>query len=75
MEFVLFFLLLLLLDLAALRWGADSREEIDSPEWERRRASCCTVDRYPGQLDKEKTMDIPRFSAVFCQCIEMREEK
>jgi hypothetical protein len=53
MEFALFGLLLLLLDLAALRWGVDSREEIESAEWEHRRASCCTADSYPGQMNVE----------------------
>jgi hypothetical protein len=27
---------LVILDIAALRWGADSRDRIDSPEWRRR---------------------------------------
>ncbi len=27
---------LLILDIVALRWGADSRDGIDSPEWRRR---------------------------------------
>ncbi len=31
------FMALLVLDLAAIRWGADSTDPIDSPEWERRR--------------------------------------
>ncbi len=31
------FLLLAILDIAALRWGADSSDGIDSQEWERRR--------------------------------------
>lgn len=26
----------IVLDLAALRWGADTRDTIDSPEWKRR---------------------------------------
>jgi hypothetical protein len=39
MEILLGFLILvILLDLAALRWGADSRERIDSQEWERRQS-------------------------------------
>ncbi len=29
-------MLLIVLDIAALRWGFDSTEKIDSPEWERR---------------------------------------
>lgn len=29
-------LLLVLLDVAALCWGTDSTERVDSPEWERR---------------------------------------
>ncbi len=37
MELLLFLLLVLLIDLAALKWGADSREGRDRPEWERRR--------------------------------------
>ncbi|HEY0755417.1 MAG TPA: hypothetical protein VGD98_15780 [Ktedonobacteraceae bacterium] len=36
MEFLIFTLILILLDLAAWRWGADSRDSIDSPEWRRR---------------------------------------
>ncbi|GAC1391021.1 MAG: hypothetical protein NVS4B11_14920 [Ktedonobacteraceae bacterium] len=28
--------LFIVLDIAALRWGADSRERFASPEWERR---------------------------------------
>lgn len=28
---------ILLLDVLALRWGVDSRDKLDSPEWERRR--------------------------------------
>jgi hypothetical protein len=28
---------LIVFDLIALRWGYDSRDGIDSPEWERRR--------------------------------------
>ncbi len=38
MEFILFILALILLDLAATRWGADSRDGPDSPEWERRQS-------------------------------------
>ena len=29
--------LLILLNISALRWGHDSTDKIDSPEWERRR--------------------------------------
>ena len=32
---IIVFLLLLLLDIAAMRWGADSRDTADSPEWAR----------------------------------------
>ena len=28
---------ILLLDVLALRWGVDSRDKLDSPEWERLR--------------------------------------
>jgi hypothetical protein len=36
---ILFSLLIavIILDLTALRWGADSSDGVDSPEWERRR--------------------------------------
>jgi hypothetical protein len=37
MELMIFLLLVLLVDLAALKWWADSREGRDRPEWERRR--------------------------------------
>ena len=36
MEILLVLLLLVIaLDIASLRWGFDSTEKIDSPEWER----------------------------------------
>ena len=31
-------LLVVVLDIASLRWGYDSTEKLDSPEWERRAA-------------------------------------
>ena len=37
---------MVVLDLAALRWGADSRDGYASPEWERRR-SAHTPGRHP----------------------------
>ncbi len=36
MEIIILLIILILFDLAANRWGADSRDGIDSPEWERR---------------------------------------
>lgn len=33
---IVLFMALLILDIAAIRWGTDSRDGIDSPEWERR---------------------------------------
>jgi hypothetical protein len=39
MEIILFLLAaLIVLDLAAWKWGVDSGDGIDSPEWERRQA-------------------------------------
>jgi hypothetical protein len=39
MEFmIIMFLMLVAIDIAALRWGFDSRDEVDSLEWVRRRA-------------------------------------
>jgi hypothetical protein len=37
MLLLLLLVMLLALDLAAFRWGVDSTDGIDSPEWERRR--------------------------------------
>lgn len=38
MEFAILALILIVLDLAALRWGVDSRDGLNSPEWQRRQA-------------------------------------
>jgi len=38
MEPVIVLLVLVLLALAASRWGVDSTDGVDSPEWARRRA-------------------------------------
>ena len=37
MEAIIFLVGLVAFSLATLRWGFDSRERFDSPEWERRR--------------------------------------
>ncbi len=37
MEIVYGLLGLVILDVSSLLWGADSREKLDSPEWEKRR--------------------------------------
>jgi hypothetical protein len=37
MELVILFLVLSVLAIAALRWGVDSTDDLNSPEWERRR--------------------------------------
>jgi hypothetical protein len=36
MEMVIFIIMLIVGDLIALRWGVNSGDTIDSPEWERR---------------------------------------
>ena len=36
MEILIILVVLLVLDVVAWRWGVDSRDGIDSPEWERR---------------------------------------
>lgn len=36
MEFLILSVMLVVLALVALRWGVDSLEDPDSPEWERR---------------------------------------
>jgi hypothetical protein len=33
--FLILVVAVVLLDIAAFRWGCDSRDEIDSPEWEK----------------------------------------
>lgn len=38
MIFLLLIIGMIVFDIAALKWGSDSREKIDDPEWERRRA-------------------------------------
>ena len=38
MELLLITILFLLFDAAALLWGVDSRDGVNSPEWERRHA-------------------------------------
>ena len=38
MELVFIVIGLVLIDIAAVRWGADSRESVDSPEWTRRKS-------------------------------------
>jgi sensor domain CHASE-containing protein len=34
--FIIFLVLLIALALVAMRWGFDSRDRLDSPEWQRR---------------------------------------
>ena len=36
MEFLVIFVMMVVLDLAAMRWGAISLDGLDNPEWERR---------------------------------------
>ncbi len=36
--FIVLLIALVVLDVVALRWGFDSRDEVEGPEWERRRA-------------------------------------
>jgi hypothetical protein len=31
------------LDIAAFKWGCDSRDDIRSPEWEKRRERGCSI--------------------------------
>ena len=38
MLLIILLVVLLALDLAAMRWGVDSTDDINSPEWDRRRA-------------------------------------
>ena len=37
MALVILLVLLVVFEISALRWGADSTDGVDSPEWERRR--------------------------------------
>lgn len=36
MDLLVVLILIIVLDIAALAWGVDSRDGINSPEWERR---------------------------------------
>ena len=36
MEFLILIVAAIILDVAALHWGFESTDDIDSPEWERR---------------------------------------
>ena len=36
MELLVLLIAIIVLDIAAIRWGVDSRDDIQSPEWERR---------------------------------------
>lgn len=36
MEILIVLLMLVVLDIAAMRWGFNSIDNVDSPEWERR---------------------------------------
>jgi len=36
MEILIMLIVLILLDMSAMRWGVNSAESVDSPEWERR---------------------------------------
>jgi len=36
MEIILTLLIIVIIDVAAMRWGTNSREKITSPEWKRR---------------------------------------
>ena len=38
MELLILLLVIVLFDLAAIRWGHDSTEPVNSPEWEKRLA-------------------------------------
>lgn len=39
MEFMIFVIILVLLGVAAVRWGVDSRDGINSSEWARRQSA------------------------------------
>ncbi len=50
METVLILILLCIaLDIAAWRWGFDSTEQIDSPEWERRWIWAASFRQHDGE--------------------------
>lgn len=46
--FIISLIVLVALDLAALSWGFDSRDGIDSHEWERRGSTFFPAYRYQG---------------------------
>jgi hypothetical protein len=63
MEFLILLLGFILLDLAALRWGVDSGDGIDSPEWQRRYMWALrmvgTSTSYIGRAASMSTLPLP----------------
>ncbi len=45
--FLIFLLAVVILDIAAYKWGCDSREGIDSPEWEKQHHAVIHMHRLP----------------------------
>jgi hypothetical protein len=55
MEGLVWIIGLVVLAVAAYRWGADSTDGVDSPEWERRRA--WNLARLAGRAGEEDDLD------------------
>jgi hypothetical protein len=75
MGFAIVLLVVVFLDIVALRWGVDSREKIDSLEWERRRYF------FSGEVNKEESFSanidlicMPQFSSSLSTCLPDREK-
>lgn len=45
--FLIFLLAVIIVDIVALKWGYDSQEGIDSPEWEKRHHAVTHMHRLP----------------------------
>jgi hypothetical protein len=63
-------LVVIIFDIVALRWGVDSREKIDSPEWERRKHFLSGGKNKEGRLSANIDMIcMPRLSRSLSPCL------
>jgi hypothetical protein len=66
METLLILILLyIVFDLAALRWGFDSTEKPESPEWERRRMWAASPYEHEGNHTRARRLESSGHLSVF----------
>lgn len=54
---LILFLLMIVLDLVALRWGFDSTEKLESPEWERRQMWAASHHEHEGKHTRTRRLE------------------